>query len=183
MGGGFGGAVCAVARSIVRCAGGGVGSGRIASVRSTSGDSAGLAGSAWTWARTTTVASPSSSMLEDDSARFERARPRVFSGGCRLHRLGSTHTGRRTNEFLRTIANRQNESCGEPQETEDRGGGDGCDEHEQQHDGGDGDDDDENRENDYREDRTGGGDRAEERCSGEHDELEHAIRRRAFENR
>ena len=37
--------------------------------------------SACTWARTTTVESPSSSMLEDDSARFERARPRVFSAG------------------------------------------------------------------------------------------------------
>ena len=103
-GGWFGGSVCAVARSIVRCAWGGVGGGRIASVRSASGDSTGRgARSAWTCARATTVVSPSSSMLDDDSARLERTRARVFSAG--VDSIDRSQSGRSTNAFLRTNSN------------------------------------------------------------------------------
>jgi hypothetical protein len=70
---------CADARSIVQCAKGGVGRGSIANVRSTSAASTGASNGARI--RANTVASPSSSMLDDDVARLERTRARVFSAG------------------------------------------------------------------------------------------------------
>ena len=153
------GSVCAVARSNARCAGGGVGGGKIASVRSTSGDSTGLAGSAWTCARATTVASPSSSMLDDDSARFERARARVLSAG--VDSIDRDRSKRAQSE--RMYSNKieqQYESCDEPQETENRGDCDGCSEREEQRDDSGGDSDDENRENDDRDECEAEGDHA-----------------------
>ena len=73
----------------------------------------------------------------------------------------------------------QNESCDEPQETEDRGDCDGCGEHEKQRDESGGDDDDENRENDSR-DELRGRERSRRTANATRklEESKHADRRR-----
>ena len=173
--------MCAVARSSARCAGGGVRGGKIASVRSTSGVSTGLAGSGVELrARDDGFVAELLDARRSIRATRTGAGARVV-GGRRFHRSESKRA--QSERIYSNNIEQQYESCDEPQETDDRGDCDGCSEHEEQRDGSGGDDDDENRENDGRDDCEAESGDADDERGKMADESKHADRRRVSRRR
>ena len=141
------------------------------------GEPAALVGPAWTCARAIIVVSPSSSMLDDESARFERARARVLSAG--VDSIGPpSQNGRSANEFNRIEIDTQYESRNKPEKHEDRDGGDSCDERDAQRDESDGEGDEKNREHHDRDGNEAEGDETERAREKMADDSKRAGRRR-----